>query len=88
MYCAAILASPTQYCQIHKDFPIGVHLKTEKAILAGGCFWGLQDLIRKHPGVLETHVGYTGGDIVHATYENHGSHAEGLKMIFDPSTLS
>lgn len=63
-------------------------MKTEKAILAGGCFWGLQDLIRKHPGVLETRVGYTGGDTPHATYENHGTHAEGLEVVFDPEKLS
>lgn len=63
-------------------------MKTEKAILAGGCFWGLQDLIRKHPGVLESRVGYTGGDVANATYENHGSHAEGLEVVFDPSKLS
>ena len=63
-------------------------MKTEKAILAGGCFWGLQDLIRKHPGVLETRVGYTGGDTPHATYENHGTHAEGLEVVFDAEKLS
>jgi peptide-methionine (S)-S-oxide reductase len=63
-------------------------MKTETAIVAGGCFWGLQDLIRKHPGVIETRVGYTGGDIAHATYENHGTHAEGLEIVFDPATLS
>lgn len=63
-------------------------MRTEKAILAGGCFWGLQDLIRNHPGVLETRVGYTGGDVPHATYENHGTHAEGLEVIFDPDKIS
>jgi peptide-methionine (S)-S-oxide reductase len=63
-------------------------MKTEKAILAGGCFWGLQDLIRKYPGVLETRVVYTGGEVVHATYENHGSHAECLEIVFDPLKLS
>jgi len=57
---------------------------TEKAILAGGCFWGMQDLIRKLPGVLETRVGYTGGDVENATYGNHGTHAEGIEIIFDP----
>lgn len=63
-------------------------MKTEKAILAGGCFWGLQDLIRKHTGVIETRVGYTGGDVPQATYENHGTHAEGLEVIFDPERLT
>jgi len=62
--------------------------KTERAILAGGCFWGMQDLIRKRPGVLQTRVGYTGGDVANATYRNHGSHAEGIEIIFDPSRLS
>ena len=61
---------------------------TERAILAGGCFWGMQDLIRKLPGVLETRVGYTGGDIQHATYPNHGTHAEGIEIVFDPRQIS
>lgn len=61
---------------------------TERAILAGGCFWGMQDLIRKLPGVIETRVGYTGGDVQHATYRNHGTHAEGIEVIFDPEQLS
>lgn len=59
--------------------------KTERAVLAGGCFWGMQDLIRKRPGVLKTRVGYTGGDVPNATYRNHGTHAEGIEIIFDPS---
>lgn len=63
-------------------------MKVEKAILAGGCFWGLQDLIRKHPGVIESRVGYTGGDTPNATYENHGTHAEGLEVVFDSDKLS
>ena len=58
--------------------------RTEKAILAGGCFWGMQDLIRKRPGVLSTRVGYTGGDVANATYRNHGSHAEAIEITFDP----
>jgi len=62
--------------------------KTEKAILAGGCFWGMQDLIRKQPGVIATRVGYTGGDVPNATYRNHGTHAEGIEIEFDPATLS
>ena len=58
--------------------------KTERAILAGGCFWGMQDLIRKRPGVLSTRVGYTGGEVVNATYRNHGNHAEAVEITFDP----
>ena len=54
------------------------------AILAGGCFWGMQDLIRKLPGVISTRVGYTGGDVPNATYRNHGTHAEGIEIVFDP----
>lgn len=61
---------------------------TETAILAGGCFWGMQDLIRKLPGVLSTRVGYTGGDVPHATYRNHGTHAEGIEIKFDPAKTS
>ena len=61
---------------------------TEKAILAGGCFWGMQDLIRKMPGVIATRVGYSGGDVDHATYRNHGSHAEAIEISFDPAVLS
>ena len=61
---------------------------TERAVLAGGCFWGMQDLIRKKPGVLKTRVGYTGGDVPNATYLNHGTHAEGIEIIFDPAVIS
>lgn len=61
---------------------------TETAILAGGCFWGMQDLIRRQPGILSTRVGYTGGDVPNATYRNHGSHAEGIEIIFDPAITS
>ncbi|MGB1234960.1 MAG: peptide-methionine (S)-S-oxide reductase MsrA [Planktomarina sp.] len=61
---------------------------TEKAILAGGCFWGMQDLIRKLPGVEGTRVGYTGGDVENATYRNHGTHAEGIEIDFDPAIIS
>ena len=60
----------------------------EKAVLAGGCFWGVQDLIRKMPGVISTRVGYTGGDVKNATYRNHGTHAEGIEIIFDPQRIS
>lgn len=61
---------------------------SETAILAGGCFWGMQDLIRKLPGVISTRVGYSGGDVPNATYRNHGSHAEAIEVIFDPAILS
>jgi peptide-methionine (S)-S-oxide reductase len=59
----------------------------EKAILAGGCFWGMQDLIRKRPGVLATRVGYSGGDVPNATYRHHGTHAEAIEILFDPAKL-
>ncbi|PRZ46707.1 peptide-methionine (S)-S-oxide reductase MsrA [Tritonibacter scottomollicae] len=61
---------------------------TERAVLAGGCFWGMQELIRKRTGVLSTRVGYTGGDVPNATYQNHGTHAEGIEIIFDPEQTS
>ena len=61
---------------------------TETAILAGGCFWGMQDLVRKMPGVISTRVGYSGGDVPNATYRHHGTHAEALEVVFDPARLS
>ncbi|TGN56058.1 peptide-methionine (S)-S-oxide reductase MsrA [Paracoccus liaowanqingii] len=61
---------------------------TERAILAGGCFWGMQDLIRRLPGVVSTRVGYSGGDIPNATYRNHGTHAEAIEITFDPDLMS
>jgi peptide-methionine (S)-S-oxide reductase len=61
---------------------------TEKAILAGGCFWGMQDLFRKLPGVLSSRVGYSGGDVPNATYRNHGMHAEAIELTFDPEQIS
>ncbi|HCD05050.1 MULTISPECIES: peptide-methionine (S)-S-oxide reductase MsrA [unclassified Methylophaga] len=61
---------------------------TERAVLAGGCFWGMQDLIRKLPGVISSRVGYTGGDIPNATYPNHGTHAEGIEIIFNPEQIT
>ena len=61
---------------------------TERAILAGGCFWGVQDLLRKMPGVASTRVGYSGGDVPNATYRNHGTHAEAVEIVFDPARLS
>jgi peptide-methionine (S)-S-oxide reductase len=63
-------------------------IPAETAILAGGCFWGMQDLIRKRPGVTSTRVGYTGGNTANATYHNHGKHAEAIEIIFDPEQLS
>jgi peptide-methionine (S)-S-oxide reductase len=63
-------------------------MKTERAILAGGCFWGVQELVRKRPGVISTRVGYSGGDVKNATYRNHGTHAEAIEIIFDPSKTS
>lgn len=60
----------------------------EKALLAGGCFWGMQDLIRRLPGVIATRVGYTGGEVANATYRNHGNHAEAIEITFDPTVCS
>src|SRR4051812_35346855 len=60
----------------------------QRAVLAGGCFWGMQDLIRKMPGVLSTRVGYTGGEVRNATYRNHGNHAEAIEINFDPARIS
>lgn len=61
---------------------------TERAVLAGGCFWGMQDLLRRYPGVISTRVGYTGGDVPNATYRNHGTHAEAIEIIFDTQRTS
>jgi peptide-methionine (S)-S-oxide reductase len=63
-------------------------MASEKAILAGGCFWGVEDLIRDFPGVTKTVVGYTGGNVKNATYRNHGTHAEAIAIAFDPQKLS
>jgi len=63
-------------------------MTTERAVLAGGCFWGMQDLIRKQPGVISTRVGYTGGRVKNATYRNHEGHAEAIEIIFDPAKTS
>lgn len=62
--------------------------QTETAILAGGCFWGMEQLLRRIPGVLSTRVGYSGGDVPNATYRNHGTHAEALELVFDPAQIS
>jgi peptide-methionine (S)-S-oxide reductase len=61
---------------------------TERAVLAGGCLWGMQDLIRKMPGVISTRVGYSGGDVANATYRHHGTHAEAIDIVFDPKIIS
>ena len=61
---------------------------TARAVLAGGCFWGMEDLIRKMDGVISTRVGYTGGDVPNATYRNHGTHAEGIEVIYDPARMT
>ncbi|WP_329740830.1 peptide-methionine (S)-S-oxide reductase MsrA [Dyella sp. A6] len=63
-------------------------MNSERAIFAGGCFWGMQELIRRQPGVLSTRVGYAGGDVAHATYRNHGTHAEAVEIMFDPAQTS
>ena len=60
-------------------------MSTERAVLAGGCFWGMQDLIRRLPGVVSTRVGYSGGEVPNATYRNHGNHAEAIEIVFDPA---
>ncbi len=63
-------------------------MATERAVLAGGCFWGMQQLIRRQPGVISTRVGYSGGDVPNATYRNHGTHAEAIEIVFDPDKTS
>lgn len=63
-------------------------METERAVLAGGCFWGMQDLIRRQEGVVSTRVGYTGGDVPNATYRNHGTHAEAIEILYDPARTS
>jgi peptide-methionine (S)-S-oxide reductase len=67
---------------------VDVNDALEKAILAGGCFWGMQDLFRRQPGVVSTRVGYAGGDVPNATYRNHGTHAEAIEIVFDPERTS
>lgn len=62
--------------------------QSERATFAGGCFWGMQELLRSFPGVISTRVGYSGGDVPNATYRNHGTHAESLEIVFDPSRVS
>ena len=62
-------------------------MNTERAVLAGGCFWGMQDLIRRYEGVISTRVGYSGGDVPNATYRRHGTHAEAIEIVFDPARI-
>ncbi|PYO47174.1 MAG: peptide-methionine (S)-S-oxide reductase [Gemmatimonadetes bacterium] len=69
------------------DEDLTMTVSTERAVLAGGCFWGMQDLIRKYPGVISTRVGYTGGDVLNATYRHHGTHAEAIEIVFDPQKI-
>jgi peptide-methionine (S)-S-oxide reductase len=79
----------TESCLSHKkEGSSNMSGSTETAILAGGCFWGMQDLLRRYPGVISTRVGYTGGDVVNATYRNHGTHAEAIEIVFDREKLS
>src|SRR5213592_2246656 len=73
---------------MNEEVAANVNGAVEKAILAGGCFWGMQDLIRRRPGVLATRVGYTGGDVPDATYRHHGTHAEGIEILFDSEQIS
>jgi peptide-methionine (S)-S-oxide reductase len=63
-------------------------METERAVLAGGCFWGMQDLFRRRDGVISTRVGYTGGNVPNATYRNHGNHAEAIEIVFEPSKVT
>ncbi len=86
---ASVVACAQQPVQSTTNSKTGTQLepnmKTEKAILAGGCFWGMEDLFRKQPGVVSTRVGYSGGDVKNATYRNHGTHAESIEVVFDPT---
>src|SRR5688500_8616219 len=82
----ARLPGPTQSGESpHEEGERVMATQSERAILAGGCFWGMQDLIRNQPGVISTRVGYTGGDVPNATYRNHGTDAEAIEIIFDPT---
>lgn len=94
MLCSALLVvSMTACAQQPKqsnanpksETPAEATVKTETAILAGGCFWGMEDLFRQQPGVISTRVGYSGGDVANATYRNHGTHAEAIEVVFDPT---
>ena len=71
-----------------KSDPVAAEAHLERAVLAGGCFWGMQDLLRRYEGVAATRVGYSGGDVPRATYRNHGTHAEAIEILFDPAKVS
>ena len=77
-----------QLADVSLRINISKNMKQEKAVLAGGCFWGVEELIRDLPGVESTIVGYTGGDVPNATYRNHGSHAEGIVIVYDADVIS
>ena len=86
-----VLWEKTAESAIFRDVEEGKDMKEskqERAILAGGCFWGMQDLVRKMKGIISTRVGYSGGDVPNATYRNHGTHAEAIEVYFDPDALS
>jgi peptide-methionine (S)-S-oxide reductase len=85
---AARSASGSLYLRDQWNGSGGTTMETERAVLAGGCFWGMQDLIRRQEGVVSTRVGYTGGDVPNATYRNHGTHAEAIEIIYDPARTS
>lgn len=77
-----------QLTEVPRGLSIAMSASTERAILAGGCFWGMQALLRRYPGVVSTRVGYSGGDVRNATYRNHGTHAEAIEIMFDPETIT
>ena len=77
-----------QVSYTNRERKLNMNSSTERAVLAGGCFWGMQDLIRRKEGVISTRVGYSGGDVPNATYRNHGTHAEAIEIIFDPQKIS
>src|SRR5262245_14449314 len=79
---------PCRKCRAYLKPGGGCPMIKERAVLAGGCFWGVQDLIRRYDGILSTRVGYTGGANSHATYRNHPGHAEAVEIIFDPARIS
>src|SRR6185437_4856154 len=88
MSSRARATATTPSCSIFGTRSENMSASTERAILAGGCFWGMQDLFRRQDGVLFTRVGYTGGDVPNATYRNHGTHAEAIEIVFDPQRVS
>ena len=85
---AVLFGLPTSKTDKNSITESGERTMTQRAVLAGGCFWGMEDLFRKQSGVLETRVGYTGGDVPNATYHNHGTHAEAIEVVFDPDKTS